>query len=287
MSLASRTVLTLRLALPLYVASVVLAAGPTVIGMMGLAMVAADRPWRAELLGPNWLNLLMELTATTIYEGGNRGVSLMVLAGVLLVPLALLLQMVVYSFFAGGILEQLAAAPGESPPFWRSCRRWFWRSLRLSVLGSVIVVAVAGLVGVIANTGDGVIGPDQSVVLQLVVQALVPGWLELGRAVMVQQARRSAVRALAAAARAFGRPVVLVTWLLLALPSAGLLVASGLPPAISDPFALSSVFQALAFGQILAFLSAWTKVVRLVVALYLAQGVRAASPLRPASVPPA
>jgi hypothetical protein len=42
-----------------------------------------------------------------------------------------------------------------------------------------------------------------------------------------------------------------------------------MPPAISDPYSGLGLVQAVAFGQVVAFLGAWTKVVRLAVAVRL------------------
>jgi hypothetical protein len=56
-----------------------------------------------------------------------------------------------------------------------------------------------------------------------------------------------------------------------------------LPPAVDDPYALPGLVQALAFGQILAFIGAWTKVVRLAVATRLVTLARPSALSAPAA----
>ena len=268
-SIGELAVRTARLAVPLYVASLLLALGPALVGMFGLVSVAADRPWRADLLGPNWLNLLIELVTEAVYSGGSWGVGLMVVAGLLLAPVAALGQLLAYTFLAGGILERLRPAAHSPGSFWADCRRWFWPSLRLSVIGSVLVLVVGIGVGLATSQASRWISSDISTIIQLASQAILLGWLELSRAIMVRQSRRSAVRCLRQAARAFVRPLVLGLWLALALPSAGLLLAAITPPATSDPYSVADLVKALLYGQLVAFLSAWSKVVRLAVATLL------------------
>lgn len=269
-SMGELAIRTIRLSVPLYVASLLLALGPALVGMLGLVSVAADRPWRTELLGPNWLNLLLELMGETIYSGGSLGVGVMVAAGLLVLPLVMLGQMIAYSFLAGGILERLSPGYAAYGTFWAGCRRWFWPSLWLSVLGNVIVVAVGLGVGFATGQVGRWISVDVLVLIQLAAQALVFGWLELARASMVRLSDRSLIRCLREAARAFLRPLVLLLWLALALPPAGLLLAAILPPATSDPYAVAALLMALVYGQLVAFLGAWTKVIRLAVAAYIA-----------------
>lgn len=283
-SIGALAVRTVRLTVPLYIASLLLAVGPVAVGMIGLASVAADRPWRADLLGPNWVNLLLELLGASIYAGGSPGVAVMALAGLLLAPAAAFGQMLAYSFLAGGILERLTLGGASDGSFWAACRRWFWPSLRLSLLGAVFVM-VAGIgVGLLTGLAGRWINASVSAVLQLAVQALVLGWLELARAVMVQRSQRSVRGCLRQAARAWLRPLALAVWLLLALPPAGLLLAAINPPASVDPFSALDLVKALVYGQLVAFLSAWTKVIRLAVATRLALSVRPAPPVPVAPV---
>jgi hypothetical protein len=280
MSVGQLALRTLRLALYPYVLALVLGAVTTTLAMLGLAALAGDRPWRADLLGPNWMNLLVELVASTIYGGGSPGLAMVTVAVLVVLPLAWFVQMVGYSFLAGGLLEALLAGRSAGPDFWRACRRWFWPFLRLSLLGLVILGAIAILLAVAAGFARTVLGPDIAAILQFAAQAVVFGWLELARATMVAESGRSVGAALRRAARAALRPVVLLIWLLLALPGSGLLLATIMPPGVADPYSTSGVLQALAFGQVVAFLGAWTKVIRLAVA------VRLALMARPASVSP-
>ena len=130
-------------------------------------------------------------------------------------------------------------------PFWAACRRWFWPFLRLSLLGGVLVL-VAGVVGVVAaRLLRPIVGPDGMAVLQLVLQAIVLGWLELSRALMVAESKRSVGAALGRAARLAMRPLVLVLWLLIWLPGAALFVAALMPPAVGDPYAPLELVRAL------------------------------------------
>jgi hypothetical protein len=280
-ALAARTV---SLTVPLYIASLLLAVGPAAVGMIGLASIAADRPWRADLLGPNWLNLLLELLGALVYAGASPGVVVMGLAGLLLVPAAAFGQMLAYSFLAGGILERLSPGIDQDDSFWAACRRWFWPSLRLSLLGGVIVMAAGLGVGLLTGLAGRWIGASASAGVQLIVQALVLGWLELARALMVRQSQRSVGRCLRLAAGAWLRPPVLGLWVALALPPAALLLAAINPLATSDPYSILDLVKALVYGQAVAFLSAWTKVIRLAVAMQLAVVVRPAAPAAVAPV---
>jgi len=117
--------------------------------------------------------------------------------------------------------------------------------------------------------------PASPIEWQLVVQAVVVGWLELVRATMVVDERRSVGWALGRASRLAVRPLVLLLWLALSLPSSGLLLVAIVPPTIADPFSAAGLIQALVFGQGVAMLGAWVKVVRLAVAARLALAARA------------
>ena len=291
MRIGTLAVRTARLAVPLYLVSLLLALAPALVGMIGLVSVAADRPWRGDLLGPNWLNLLMELAGEAVFAGGSLGVGVMALAGLLLVPLAALGQVIAYSFLAGGILERLTPGHASQGAFWADCRGWFWPSLRLSLFGGALMAVVGMAVGVgvgVAEAGRW-ISADVSTLVQAAIQALLLGWLELGRAIMVRQGQRSVIRCLRQAARAFARPLVLVLWLALAMPSTALLLAAVMPPATADGYSLADLVKALVYGQLVAFLGAWTKVIRLAVATQIAARNQPARPSGAVSVvaPPA
>lgn len=267
---------TLRLAVPLYLSTLLLGLIPTAVMMMGIGSMAGDRPWRADLLGPGWMNLALDVVMEAFYRRAAPGLSLVIIGGLLLLPLAMLLQIVAYSFLAGGILEALSPAREERPSFWNGCTRWFWPFFRLSLLGGIIVAMVSVAVGAAAALARGAIGPDISTILQLAAQAVALGWLELSRAVMVARPTRSVGAAMGQATRVAARPLVLLAWLLLALPTGALLLAAILPPASVNPYAPTDLIVALLYGQAVAFLGAWTRVMRLAVALRFAQS--AASP---------
>ena len=280
MSVAWLALTTSRLSVPLYLSTLLLGLLPTSVAMLGLVPLAGDRPWRAELLSPGWLNVIAELMMSAAYTREAPQVALLLVAALLVLPLALLGQVAAYSFLAGGILEALRAGPEDRPPFWAACRRWFWPFLRLSLLGGTLAIFAGVLGAVLSSVARPLIGPDISALLQFALQAVVLGWLELSRALMVQESDRSVGAAMGRAGRVAVRPLVLVVWLLLALPGAGLMVAALLPRAVDDPYAVSELVQALVLGQSVAFLGAWTKVVRLAVATRLAPTARPPAPTR-------
>lgn len=283
-ALAGRTV---RLALPLYLATLVLGALPTTVAMLGLGLLAGDRPWRGDFLGPGWLNLTVEVLMTAVQSGGSAGTALIWLALALLLPLAMLAQVAVYSFLAGGILIGLRAAPLTPAPasaqarravFLAACRRWFWPCFRLSLLGTSLVIAALLLGAFLASLVGGLVGPNVAFALQFAVQALAWGWIEASRAALVTEERRSVGEALRRGAQVATRPLSLVAWLLLAVPTSGLLLAAVSPPAIPDPTSVGGLLTALAFGQVVAYLGAWSKVVRLAVALRLVERAKVPGP---------
>jgi hypothetical protein len=261
---------TLRLAVPVYLSTVLLGLIPTTVAMLGLVPLAGDRPWRTELLSPGWMNLVAELAMTLAYSRDAASAALLLVAALVLLPLAVLGQLVAYSFLAGGILETLRVVSGARPPFWAACRDWFWPFLRLSLLGGVLVVVAAVIGVVLARLARPVVGPDVAALLQYTLQAMVLGWLELARAVMVVESLRSVGVGLGRASRAALRPLVLAIWLLISLPGAGLLLLALLPPSVDDPYAPGELVRALVFGQAVALGGAWTKVVRLAVSTRLA-----------------
>jgi hypothetical protein len=285
MSVVSVVVKTLRLAVPLYLSTLLLGLLPTAVAMFGLVPLAGDRPWRGDLLAAGWMNLAAEIVMNAVYTRDARQIVLLLVAPLLLLPLALLGQVVAYSFLAGGILESLRGAVGRHLTFWAACRRWFWPFLRLSLLGGVLVVLAGVLGAVVSSLARPLIGPDISALIQYTLQAIVLGWLELARALMVVEGLRSVAAALRRASRVAVRPLVLLVWLLIALPGAILLVAAVLPPAVADPYAPIELLKAVAFGQAVAFIGAWTKVVRLAVAARIALTAR--PPFRAAASAPA
>ena len=289
MSVPTMVLLTLRLAVPLYLANLMLALLPVGVAMLGLSSLAGDRPWRADLLGAGWMNTVSEIVMTAYYARDLDGAALLRLAALVALPSAFLGQVAAYSFLAGGILERLLSGNGARPSFWSGCRRWFWPFLRLSVLGGVLVVMAGILLAAVMSLVRPAVGQNLSALLQHGVVsamtqhallAVVLGWLELARATMVVERERSVGTALRRAGRALARPKVLAVWLVLSLPVVGLPLAAILAPPTGDAYALPGLLLALAYGQLLAFVGAWTKVVRLAVATRIAIAALTPAPSR-------
>ena len=270
MSVVPVVLVTLRLAVPLYLTTLVLGLLPTAVAMVGLVPLAGDRPWRVDLLSAGWMNLAAEIVMSAVYTRDGAQLVLLLVVPLLVLLLALLGQLIAYSLLAGGILEALRGGPVVRSSFWAACRRWFWPFLRLSLLGGILVIFAIVLGAVVSGLARPLIGPDISALLQYTLQAIVLGWLELSRAMMVTESDRSVGAALGRAGRIGLRPPVLLIWLLISLPNAGLVIAALLPPAVEDPYAPGELVQALLFGQVVAFIGAWIKVVRLAVAVRLA-----------------
>jgi hypothetical protein len=277
---------TMRLAVPLYCSTVILGLVPIVTTMLGLVPLAADRPWSADLLSPGWMNLAVEIFIGVLYTRETASSIVLMLLGVLLVPLAYLGQVVAYSFLAGGMLEGARPDADGSRTFWAACRNWFWPSFRLSLLGGVTIVLGGVLGSALIGLVRAATGPDFAAIVVLALQAIVLGWIELARATMVSRADRSVGHAVVHAARAVLRPTVVPIWLALSLPGAGLLLGSLFAPLVTDPSSWLELVQALAFGQVLVFLSAWWKVVRLAVAMRLVAGTRQSGPMRTPDLSP-
>jgi hypothetical protein len=278
---------TIRLALPLYLSTVLLGLVPIATTMLGLAPLAADRPWSAELLSPGWMHTAVEIFMGVPYARERVPLIVLMLLGVLLVPLAYLGQVVAYSFLAGGVLEAARPDANAAGAFWAACRRWFWPSFRLSLLGGILIVLAGAIGSALTGLARGAAGPELAAIIVLALQAVVLGWLELARAMMVTRADRSVGRAMVHSARAMQRPTVVPIWLALSLPGAGLLLGSLFAPPVSDPYSWHELVTARACGQALVFLGAWWKVVRLAVAMRLAAGTRQARPMRTTELSPA
>lgn len=268
---------TLRLAVPVYLATLLFALIPTGVMMIGLQELAGDRPWRGDLLGAGWVNLATEILMEAVYGRGMPGLAQILVGVLLLAPLAMLAQLVVYGFLAGGVLEQVQSEPVGRLGFWGGCRYWHWPFLRVSLLGGTVLIVVLAVVGLLGILGRRVLPLEAGSVAQMMVVAVGLGWMELGRALMVRGDSRSAARALLRAGRMAIHPLVLIVWLLCAVPTGTLLLAAIAPPAVSDPYAADSLLVALAYGQGVAFVGAWTRVIRLVVAMRLAQSASGAA----------
>ena len=268
MTLRRLTVTTLRLAVPLYLVSLALGAVGTGLGLIGLAGVAGDRPWLPRLLGDDWLNTLIEvgLSAFAGSEADRTAVGMLALAGVVATPLLVVLQWLGYTFLAGGILETILASRSPSAArgrFWAGCRRWFWPFARLGVAGMLAVLVLAVLGAVACALLSLAVGMSAAALVLAAWVALLVGWLELARAAMVWHQDQSVWSAFDHASRAAVRPTSLLLWLLLALPALGLLALTLSAPGGEDP---SGTLTSVLGGQVVAFLWAWWKVIRLAAA---------------------
>lgn len=283
MSLSGLLPRTLRLTVPLYLSSLILALIPAGLAMLGFWQLAGSRPWRVELLGPNWLNLLMDAFSSVLAGYPSSGVALLAATAFLVAPLFGLIQVFVYSYLAGGILEGLLAGEHQRVAFWPACRRWFGPFVRLGVLGVSLLLILGLLVGGLCELIVSYIGRDVSIAIQLLIQAILLGWLELARAVMVRDGQTSARRVLRDAIPGCASPRALALWLLLGGLQGGLILLAISPPAVTDAFSVTDLVIALVFGQAIAYLAAWLKVARLAVAAHLALSTRP----KLASAPPA
>jgi hypothetical protein len=262
--------LTLRLALPLYLLSLALGLIGALLALLGLSAFA-DRPWLSDLLGPNWLNTLVELgvSAFAAPPSDRAAVGVLGLEALLVTPLLVMVQWIGYTLFSGGILERLVSSilPGRpSTTFWADCRRWFWPFVWLGALGTFVFLVLAVIAVGMAAFASRAIGVTASEILLAAWVAILFGWLELARAAMVWRGSRSVGQALELATRLVIRPQVLLLWLFLALPSLGLFVVTlSAPSAGQSGWALTAV-TAVCVGQVVAFLGAWLKVIRLTAA---------------------
>ena len=282
-----------RLALALYFPTLLLAlvaAAPAFVGSLALASLGQ---WAALLAQGDHLEVLLEaanaLAATDALPGEAPPTALPTAGlglglAILLALSALIVQGLVYTFVAGGILDRLAGrraslvSPDEASnprdgSFWTACRRWFWPMIRFGLLAAVLWVAL-GALGVAAI---GLIGAIVGTTLPLMALAAlawlgcVNGLLELGRAYLVLGPDRSAGRALGRALRTPARPRffwgAVLLWLILA--AAGLAfagVAVGLVVAVPA----TSILVAFVAQQIAALVGAWLKLLRLALAVELA-----------------
>jgi hypothetical protein len=261
---------TLGLALPLYLASLGLGLVGTTLALVGLS-AAADRPWLVDLLGPGWLNTLVEVGVSTVAapDSDRSAVGLLALESAIVPPLLLVSQWIAYTFIAGGILERLLVRDSRrvaAARFSAGCHRWFWPFVHLGLMGLLllgILVAIGALVSVLIGR---IVGVTVSFLMLVAWVAILLGWQEVGRAAMVWHGDRSAGLAFQRAARVIVRPRALLLWLFLALPGAGLLAVAASRPSGSDPTSALSTLATLVLGQVCAFLGAWLKVIRLAAA---------------------
>jgi hypothetical protein len=269
-------VLTLRLAVPLYLASLAVALVGTALVTAGLATAGGGRTWLPDLLGSGWLNTVTELLLS-LRPGSSpdrQAIASLALGSLLGAPVLLVLQWMAYTLVSGGILDRLLFGESrkEAPPFWRACRHWFWPFFRLGVVGSVFVAALAGLGGFAALFLAKVVGPTVAFLALSAWVAVLLGWLEVGRAVMAWNGLRNARAVLGRALALVARPWAILLWLFLTLPGAGLLVVAASPPVATTPPTTGTILTTLVLGQVVAFLGAWLKVIRLAAASRLVAG---------------
>src|SRR5688572_25923239 len=209
-------VASLRLAVPLYLANLLLALGPAALYTGALGTVAGDRPWAPTLLGGNWLNQIVEVVTALVSPLGRGADSRYATAGILgalgslLLAAMLVAQGLVYTFLSGGILERLwatvEAGTHVATPFWRGCRHWFWPFLGLGLIGALAFFVLSAAVSALTGSAERLLGPTAATLLGALLLSAVNGWIELARADMVRQQYRSGPRALLRAARLIAFP---------------------------------------------------------------------------------
>ena len=274
---------SLRLAIPLYLANLLLALVPATLFTGALDAVAGDRPWAPALLGGNWLNQISEV-ATALTSPLGRGsdgryatAGILGILGSLMLAAMLVAQWLVYTFLSGGILERLwstvEASTHLSTPFWRGCRHWFWPFAGLGLVGALAFVVLSAAVSAVTAPAERLLGPTAATLVGALLLSGVNGWIELARADMVRQQYRSGPRALLRAARLLLIPAVLPRalgiWIVAALLGLALLALNAAAIRPTERVSWTTAFASLAAGQALAFLGAWLKVARLAAALRL------------------
>lgn len=274
-----------RLALVLYLPGALtglLAAAPMLLGMRVLATAG---PWPMQLADGGALNALGELAAPLFAgssadtaDAARRGALLGALASAALAGAGLLLETLTYAFLAGGVLERLVG--GTDRAFQAACRRWFWPMLRFSLLIAPLFWVAVGLgVGLLVSLARARL-VNAALLLALVALwlSLVNGVFEVGRASLVVHGERRAGRGVAHALGLLRRPAALTSatlaWLVLAALGLAQLVGGAMLLAAVPP---SAIGVALIAGQAVALLGAWLKLLRLAVAVELAQRLAVAS----------
>ncbi len=280
-----RSARDLRLALALYLPSLVL--GTVSSALVFVAGTALDRTgdWTREIAAGNGANVALELATSTagrMAAGESptaelRTATLGVLAAVLPLPFALVLHGLAYTFVSGGVLSRIV---DRDLGFWRACRRWFWPMLRYGLLVCVafLVLAALGLVAMVLLPERSVQQVPARSIAALAWLTLVNGVLEVGRADMVVRDDRRALRSLG---RAFALPRhprvfgwALAAWLGLGMLGALLWALQGVSFVVVPGLA---VVPSLLVQQALALSGGWLKVVRLGVAASVAGAAATAS----------
>ena len=249
------------LALLLYLTSLL----PATLTAVLAGLAAGSQPWAVGLLAGDWLNLLVEIVAAVIASGRFGEVALPFLLVALIGALALLAQALLYAVAAGGILERLRDSDGPPGSFWGDCRRWFWPSVRLGLLGMVPFagLALGGLALLV------LLGPTLALPGGVACLAVLGGWLELARAGMVARGDPRAVAALRRSARLMLQP----RWLVQVVPVWLILAALSWAVSVAQFSVGSASVPGTAVAQAALLVGAWLKVARLATALAIIRHV--------------
>ncbi|MHB1005904.1 MAG: hypothetical protein ACYC3S_09720 [Chloroflexota bacterium] len=274
------------LLLPLYVPSLLLGLVSAVPLYAAGQALASLGQWTEKIADGNAATVLMETSLAVAANGQTVGqdlprevVGALASFGVAawIVVLGVLLQGLVYNVLVGGVLEKLAGRTAR--PFWGACWRWTGPMLLFAAAGALIMLLLGGLglaLIIILPAGD---------LAGLLVKPLVAGlWLgclnglfELGRADMVVRDDRRALAALGRAFALLARPSLflqaLAIWIALVVLGAAYWVVVGVGIG-AMPVNIPAL--GLFIGQVLALGGAMIKLVRLAVALTLAETARGA-----------
>ena len=192
-----------------------------------------------------------------------------------ILALGVLLQGLLYNILAGGVLEGLAGRPSRS--FWRDCWHWAGPMLLFAAAGALVMLLLGGLgLSLVAFL------PAESLVSLLAKPLIAVLWLgclnglfEFARADMVLRGDRQPLAAIGRAFGLLGRPGLflqaLAIWLVLAVLGAVFWGATG---AGVGAVPVDRPALGLIVGQVFALGGALLKVIRLGIALAMADSVR-------------
>jgi hypothetical protein len=286
------------LALALYAPSAllsVLAAAPMLLVMSDLSRLG---PWASQIASGDYANVLLEVASTGVAGaalGGGPSALGPAASALLLALLAAAAGVgahsLAYAAIAGGVLARLGGDLGTPLP--RLCAGWLWPMLRLQLLAGLIASTLGllgavgvGLVGLVAlgrlsgvaldlPAGSGaapLLVTGGGVAAWLAWLAAINGLLEVARADMVLRGDRRAAAAVGRALALLGRRRLLASaslaWLALAVLgglywAVGVAAAGAVPP--------EALLAGLALQQVVALGGAWLKLLRLAVAVQIAQ----------------
>jgi hypothetical protein len=275
------------LALALYLPGALLGLLATLPLRGELERYSRSGPWVARLARPDWPAGLVELVGqVAAWQALGEApapelmrLGLTALGSLATLALGLLVHGALYTYASGGLLTGLRGEPGS---FRQHCGRWFWPQARLGLFG----LGLFGLATTLVLALLVVLAPQRFRTLALTLGLLAAlllalnGLLELARASLMASSDRRAHRALGRSLRLLARPrnllVALLCWLGLALLGAALAALAAVLHVVTLPPLL------LALGlQLVAFASAWLKLLRLAVAVDLSARLSAARPLAP------